>query len=90
MGVRDQRLEADATLEQIGEMLVRLEVETHGAKRTRSLCTATVALSEPISTAERMDSYSAGKRDAIATLAHDVEARLHALLIGLESVATPT
>ncbi len=89
MGVRENRLEADATLEQIGEMLVRLEVETHGARRTHPLCDATVALAEPLSAAQLLPSYRADKRGAVTSVTREVTARLHGLLDGMEGIGTP-
>ena len=89
MGVGEKRLEADATLEQIGEMLVRLEVETHGTKRTHPLSDATVALDEPLSVNTLMDGYHADKRGAVTNLTATVQERLQGLLNGLTDVATP-
>lgn len=89
MGVREKRLEADATLEQISEMLVRLEVELYGEKRTRPLRDATIAMGEPFSTRERFPAYKAEKRQEVADVTSDVETRLRSLLDGLKDVSTP-
>ena len=89
MGVRENRLEADATLEQIGEMLIRLEVETHGSRRTHPLCDATVALSDPLSAAQALPAYEADKRGAVADMTRTVTARLHGLLDDMEGIGTP-
>ncbi|MBC7806055.1 MAG: 1-acyl-sn-glycerol-3-phosphate acyltransferase [Akkermansiaceae bacterium] len=88
MGVREKRLEADATLEQISEMLVRLEVELYGDRRTRPLRDATIAMAEPFSASERFPAYQADKRKAVADVTADVETRLRALLDGLQAVST--
>ena len=88
MGVREKRLEADATLEQIREMLVRLEAEIYGEKRTHPLCDVTVALSKPFSMSERTEAYKADKRAEVAHVTADVQARLHTLLDGLQGVST--
>ncbi|MBC8142692.1 MAG: 1-acyl-sn-glycerol-3-phosphate acyltransferase [Armatimonadetes bacterium] len=89
MGVRENRLEADATLEQIGELLVRLEVETHGTKRTRPLCDATIALAGPISAAQTLPAYRTDKRGAVTEVTREVTARLHALLNDMAEIGTP-
>ncbi len=89
MGVGEKRLEADATLEQISEMLVRLEVELYGDRRTRPLRDATIAMGEPFSANARFDDYKSDKRKAVADVTADVETRLRALLEGLQSVCTP-
>lgn len=89
MGVREKRLEADATLEQISEMLVRLEVELYGDKRTRPLRDATIAMGEPFSTSERFPAYKADKRQEVADVTSDVETRLRDLLNELKDVSTP-
>ncbi|MBC8135087.1 MAG: 1-acyl-sn-glycerol-3-phosphate acyltransferase [Fibrella sp.] len=89
MGVRDKRLEADATLEQISEMLVRLEVELHGDRRTRPLRDATIAMGEPFSANERFAAYKTDKRKEVADVTADVETRLRTLLDGLQAVSTP-
>ncbi len=89
MGVREHRIEADATLEQIGEMLVRLEVEVFGNRRTQPMRDATISLGEPFSVNQRLPAYIADKRAEVAAVTMDVENRLRTLLNGLQHIATP-
>ena len=88
MGVRTRRIEPDATLEQLDEMLVRLEAELFGDKRTRPLRDATVALGAPIDVREQLPVYTANKRRAVIDVTRRVEGELRAMLDGMHWLST--